>query len=141
MSRVRASRFHDISCGHRVYGHEGKCRHFHGHNYRIHFDIEAKELDTVGRVLDFSVIKSRLCEWLERTWDHRMLLWQDDPDAFTMCDLDPDGVVLLPFNPTAENMATYLLDWIGPQELVGLGVTLTSVRIEETYKCHAEVSL
>lgn len=141
MSRTKASRFHDISCGHRVYGHEGKCRHFHGHNYRIHFDVEAKELDTVGRVLDFSVIKSRLCEWLERTWDHKMLLWAEDPDALLVCDLDPDGVVLLAFNPTAENMAAYLLEVIGPQELAGLGVTLTSVRIEETYKCHAEVSL
>lgn len=27
--------YHDISCGHRVYGHESKCAHLHGHNYRI----------------------------------------------------------------------------------------------------------
>lgn len=140
-----ASRFHDISCGHRVYGHEGKCRHFHGHNYRIHFDVEAKDgsetLDRVGRVIDFSVIKSKLCEWLEISWDHKMLLWEKDPEALELCDMDPDGVVLLPFNPTAENMAGYLLSVIGPNQFEDTQVRLTKVRIEETYKCHAEVSL
>lgn len=144
MATIRANRFHDISCGHRVVGHEGKCAHLHGHNYRVHFSVESTEVqavDSVGRVLDFSVIKSVLCEWLERTWDHRMLLWEKDPDAFDLCDMDPDGVVLLPFNPTAENMATYLLTIIGPRELSRYGVRLVSVKIEETYKCHAEVSL
>ena len=69
-------RYHDISCGHRVHGHESKCAHLHGHNYRIFFTVQAdnKQLDTIGRVLDFSVIKSRLCEWLEKWWDHKMLL-------------------------------------------------------------------
>ena len=141
MSRIVASRFHDISCGHRVYGHEGKCRHFHGHNYRVHFTLApVVGVDVVGRVLDFSVIKAILCEWLERTWDHRMLLWTDDPDALELCDLDPDGVVLLPCNPTAENMAKYLLEEVGPVLLSNLMVELVSVRIEETYKCHAEAS-
>src|SRR5690606_2250429 len=70
-------RYHDISCGHRVFGHESKCAHLHGHNYRIHFTIEPdnRQLDLIGRVLDFSVIKTRLCEWLEKWWDHKMLIW------------------------------------------------------------------
>lgn len=141
--KTTASRHHDISCGHRVVGHEGKCRHFHGHNYRIHFTLRPaseNQLDSVGRVLDFTMIKDLLCEWLESEWDHKMLLWVADPKADSLQALDPDGVVIVPFNPTAENMAAYLLQVVGPEQLPAT-VLLESVVIEETAKCHAGCSL
>jgi hypothetical protein len=47
------------------------------------------------------------------------------------------SIVFVPFNPTAENMARYLLEVIGPQQLVGTGVGLVSVTVEETRKCSA----
>ena len=135
MSKIFAERYHDISCGHRVHGHENKCRHLHGHNYRVHFQVSADNLDEVGRVLDFGVIKSKLCIWLEENWDHKFLIWIHDPIAEHLEDLDPTGVLGVPFNPTAENMAEYLLTVIGPKQLEGTGTTLHSVRIEETMKC------
>jgi 6-pyruvoyltetrahydropterin/6-carboxytetrahydropterin synthase len=141
MSKIYAMRFHDISVGHRVVNHESKCKHFHGHNYRVHFKIAPKVgLDRIGRVLDFSVIKAILCEWLEANWDHKMVLWSEDPQAGEMRAMDPEGVHLVPFNPTAENMAEYLLTTIGPLHLPG-DVELVEVKIEETYKCHAEATL
>lgn len=132
-------RYHDISCGHRVHGHESKCAHLHGHNYRIFFTVQAdnKQLDMIGRVLDFSVIKSRLCEWLETWWDHKMLIWVDDPMLDDLLDIDPDGVVPVEFNPTAENMAEHLVTVVGPKELEGTGCVLVACRIEETRKCSA----
>lgn len=42
---IVATRYHDISCGHRVANHESKCAHLHGHNYRITFECAAEELD------------------------------------------------------------------------------------------------
>ena len=57
---IRASRYHDISVGHRVWKHESKCNHLHGHNYRIHFHCEANSLDDIGRVIDFAIIKEKL---------------------------------------------------------------------------------
>ena len=138
-----AERYHDISTGHRVVGHENKCRHLHGHNYRIHFVCEANELDTVGRVIDFGVIKERLCMWVEQHWDHKFLAWDNDPVMKEACfhmhadEFFGASVVFVPFNPTAENMAQHLVEVIGPQQLAGTGVTLVSVRIEETAKCSA----
>lgn len=137
---IRASRYHDISVGHRVCKHESKCRHLHGHNYRIHFHCESNQLDEIGRVIDFSVIKEKLCMWIEMNWDHRFLIWQEDPHAQKLLDIDP-LVVLVPFNPTAENMAIYLVERIGPIQLKDTGVTLVEVTIEETAKCHATYSL
>ena len=134
---ITAERFHDWSAGHRVYQHESKCSMLHGHNYRTHFVITTPELDKVGRVLDFSVIKSLLCSFLEEEWDHRFLVWEQDPWASPLLELDPAGVVLVPFNPTAENMAKYLVEVVGPEKLRGTGAVLISVKIEETRKCAA----
>lgn len=142
MSRIGyiAERYHDISVGHRVYQHESKCAHLHGHNYRIHFSISPDvALDGIGRVLDFSVIKSQLCTWLEDNWDHKFLVWDLDPWLGTLQDLDPT-VVAVPFNPTAENMAGFLAEIIGPRMLAGLNCHLVSVRIDETRKCSATYS-
>ena len=149
MKRITAERYHDISTGHRVVGHENKCRHLHGHNYRIHFVCEADQLDSVGRVIDFGVIKEKLCMWVENYWDHKFLAWEQDPvirEHYDVLGSGPQGepaglfgesIVFTPFNPTAENMAQHLVEVIGPQQLAGTGVTLVSVRIEETAKCSA----
>jgi 6-pyruvoyltetrahydropterin/6-carboxytetrahydropterin synthase len=149
-----AERYHDISTGHRVVGHENKCRHLHGHNYRIHFVCEAADLDSVGRVIDFGIIKEKLCMWVENNWDHKFLAWVEDPmlkSLYEICSLGKmefadafmfqESVIFVPFNPTAENMAEHLVKVIGPQQLEGTGVTLVSVRIEETAKCSASFTL
>ena len=153
MKRITAERYHDISTGHRGVGHENKCRHLHGHNYRIHFVCEAGELDTVGRVIDFGVIKEKLCMWVENYWDHKFLAWEKDPvmnavSCMNFTGLDPAvmeeedamlqaSLVFTPFNPTAENMAQHLVEVIGPKQLQGTGIQLVSVTIEETAKCSA----
>lgn len=141
MAKITATRYHDFSTGHRVYGHESKCAHLHGHNYRIHLTVEADELDSVGRVMDFSAIKTHLCYWLEEEWDHKFLVWENDPFANTLKDLDPDGTVIVKFNPTAENMGQYLIDVVGPQQLAGTGVRLVNVNIEETRKCNITITI
>ncbi len=140
--KFEAVRYHDICCGHRVVGHEGKCRNLHGHNYRVYFHCEpasGQPLDSVGRVVDFSVIKTRMCHFIEETFDHRMLIWAKDPDAKALLVLDPT-VVLVPFNPTAENMAAYLLA-MGEVLMSNTGAKLVKVVVEETAKCSASVSL
>jgi 6-pyruvoyltetrahydropterin/6-carboxytetrahydropterin synthase len=139
-SIITASRHHDFSAGHRVYGHESKCSHLHGHNYRVHFYCTAAMLDNVGRVIDFSVIKELLCMWLEVQWDHRFMVWDQDPIADILATADP-AIRPVPFNPTAENMAEYLLQVVGPAQLAGTGVTLVRVAVEETTKCSASAAL
>lgn len=159
-------RSHEICAGHRVVGHESKCRHLHGHNYVFHFHVAPKPLDgasvkgdpldQVGRVIDFSVVKSTLCEWLEDNWDHRFLHWDQDElirgikvlvdhdqthhTPQTVCQKDAlhlfDSFVELPFNPTAENLAQYMVEVIGPRLLDEHGVELVKCTIEETSKCH-----
>jgi 6-pyruvoyltetrahydropterin/6-carboxytetrahydropterin synthase len=150
----QATRYHDISCGHRVHNHESKCAHLHGHNYRIYFHCQAEDngLDSIGRVIDFSDIKDRLCMWLEENWDHKFLAWSQDPLMHSICNsLDREGqgigakaadmlfgsIVVVPFNPTAENMARHLVEVIGPMQLENTGIALVRCEVEETRKCSA----
>jgi 6-pyruvoyltetrahydropterin/6-carboxytetrahydropterin synthase len=147
---ISATRYHDFSCGHRVVGHESKCAWLHGHNYRVHFRVEATRGGTT-LVLDFSVINLRLCQWLESTWDHKFLAWENDASLksiYDLCqkrsdvqhDLFQQSIVWTPFNPTAENMADYLLHVVAPSNLP-LHTICTSVVVEETRKCSAESRL
>ena len=134
---ITAERYHDISCGHRVVGHEGKCRYLHGHNYRIHFVVAAEQLDEVGRVLDFSVIKEKLCMWLEEYYDHKFLIWDKDPLLESLQQVSAESLVIVPFNPTAENIAQHLVEVVAPIQLAGTNCKLITCKIEETQKCSA----
>ncbi|MFC4666085.1 6-pyruvoyl trahydropterin synthase family protein [Falsiporphyromonas endometrii] len=138
---IAAERYHDISMGHRVVGHQHKCRHLHGHNYRVHFRCTAEEQNELGMVIDFGVIKDTLCRYLEEYWDHKMMIWQEDPLLEHLEKLVPEDIIIVPFNPTAENMARYLVEVIGPRLLTGTGVTLSYCRVDETRKCSAIYSL
>jgi 6-pyruvoyltetrahydropterin/6-carboxytetrahydropterin synthase len=145
---ISIKREHEFSYGHVVTGHECKCKHLHGHNGKVIFHCVG-DLDAIGRVLDFSAVKDRLCMWLENNWDHRFLVWDGDGlfrELFEVlgsspygepCGIIGDSLVFLPFNPTAENMADYLLHTIGPLQLKGTGVTLVKVEFYETSKCSA----
>ena len=138
---ITATRYHDFCAGHRVAGHENKCAHLHGHNYRIHFTIGAPELDIVGRVMDFSVIKEKLCEWLEDNWDHKFLMWEHDELIGSMKNIVPGDIIETPFNPTAENMAQYLCEEVAVEQLAGTGCVLVKCEIEETRKCKASYEI
>ena len=138
---ITAERYHDISMGHRVVGHENECRHLHGHNYRIHFVCEADQLDALGRVIDFGLINDRLCQWLEEHWDHRLMIWQEDPLLPELQRIASEDLCIVPFNPTAEQIAQHLVHVIGPQCLADTGIRLTSCRVDETRKCSATCRL
>lgn len=135
VNKMYAQREHEICTGHRVVGQGGKCERIHGHGYVVKFCCEADKLNSIGMVVDFGVIKSTLCQWLEDNWDHKFLVWKEDPFLAALHLADPEGVVVVPFNPTAENMAQYLVEVVGPKVLNGTAVKLSAVHIEETRKC------
>lgn len=66
--------------------YESKCSRRHGHNWIITIHCRAKKLDNNGMVADFTHIKQRIMAAL----DH--------------ADLNE----VLPFNPTAENIAHWI---------------------------------
>ena len=159
---ITCNRYHDLSFGHRVVGHEGKCRSVHGHNYRITFFARATagSLDDIGRVIDFSWLKTKLCDWLESEWDHKLMLWEQDPllhyleqkkdfaanateqrQRESLLLGDVFDLATVPFNPTAENIGHHLLHIVAPLRLLNTGVTVNKVIVEETRKCSITATL
>ncbi len=128
--------------GHRLYKHGGKCEHFHGHNYVAEFFVTGEEVDAVGRVLDFSDLKQRTKGWIDENWDHSFLVYDQDENAIAALEMvQPMRLFKMPYNPTAENMARYLLDEVCPKVLHGTGARATAVRIWETDESYAEASV
>jgi 6-pyruvoyltetrahydropterin/6-carboxytetrahydropterin synthase len=128
--------------GHRLYRHGGKCEFFHGHNYIADFYVSGTATDDVGRVIDFAELKQKFKGWLDEHWDHGFILWQEDENGIAAAKtVQPSKYYLLPYNPTAENMARYLLDVVCPGLLKGAGVQTTKVVIWETDEAFAEASL
>ncbi len=55
--------------------------------------------------------------------------------------VEPSRFFVLPYNPTAENMAKYLLEEMCPLVLEGSGARAASVRLWETDDSYAEATL
>lgn len=144
---ITCTRRVQFCAGHRLLHHESKCSHLHGHNYVALFHARAEELDGVGRVVDFSVLKERLGGWIDEFWDHGFIY--NELDVVTR-DLLRQAVAdfplgqrsyPLPANPTAENMADHLLRVVAPVVMLDTGVEVYKVTLWETENCYAEVEL
>lgn len=138
---IEAVRKIHFSSGHRVYGHESKCANVHGHNYVLWVHASAKELDDLGRVIDFSVLKEKVDTWVQLHWDHTFLAFEKDTELLALEPLIQKNKpwFICPFNPTAENMAKYLLQEIIPALLADSGVLVTKLVLYETENCKVEV--
>ncbi len=141
MRRIR------FNAGHRLLGHEGKCANFHGHNYVADFHVTADDegpaqVDEVGRVIDFAELKALLKGWIDEHWDHGFVLSRDDANGIAAIrSVEPTKYFLLPDNPTAENMARYLLETVCPQLLSSYGVEAICVALWETEETCAVVTI
>lgn len=148
------TREHSFCSAHRICGHEGKCAFIHGHNYKVEFHIKGGYfLDKVGRIVDFSVIKDTLCKWVDENFDHKFLIYKRDSPLIAFYEaglkaLDigifneeknifSDAYTMLPFNVTAENLAKYLVEEVGPKVFNNEDYYLFACRIYETEKCSA----
>lgn len=79
----------EISAAHRLaLSYESKCEQLHGHNWIVTVECRSEELNPDGIVVDFTHVKRTIIDKL----DHAVL---ND---------------ILPFNPTAENLARWICD-------------------------------
>jgi 6-pyruvoyltetrahydropterin/6-carboxytetrahydropterin synthase len=90
---------------------------------------------------DFADLKRLFKGWLDEHWDHGFVLNESDENGIHVIkQVEPCKYYLLPNNPTAENMALYLLNEVCPRLLANTDVTATKVVIWETDESFAEAS-
>jgi 6-pyruvoyltetrahydropterin/6-carboxytetrahydropterin synthase len=129
----------EFDAAHRVMEHEHKCRLLHGHRYVVEATFITQELDTLGRVVDFGVVREVLGGWIDQHWDHNALLHEKDVElGKAISAITDQKIYYLPNNPTAENLADYLLRVVCPELFKHHGVYCSKIRLYETPNCYAE---
>jgi len=124
----------DFCYGHRLLDYSGKCRFLHGHNGKAVVVLEAASLDKRGMLVDFADIKRSLCSWIDSELDHRMILCETDPAIPHLQSLG-EPLVLIPQNPTAENIARLIFEHARSEGLPVTEVSLwESLRSGATYR-------
>ena len=127
---------------HRIPRHESKCRAFHGHRYAAEITCLAPELDALGRVVDFGVVKERVGGWIDQHWDHTAILMRGDPDPAAQALAEANErhgrpVYWLERAPTAEVIVAELAR-VAAELLADTGVTVVRIRLWETPNGSAE---
>lgn len=89
-----------FSAAHRLTFHQGKCKNLHGHNWKVEVQIHSD--GWVNMVLDFGLIK----EFVREQLDHTILVYEQDD--ILMERTEGMRRTVLPFETTAENLATFL---------------------------------
>jgi 6-pyruvoyltetrahydropterin/6-carboxytetrahydropterin synthase len=79
-----------LSCAFRQWRAHSHCRLIHGYALAVKFVFAASELEG-GWVVDFGSMKS-LKGMLEDTFDHTLLVAEDDPELSTFKNLDKLGI-------------------------------------------------
>ena len=103
----------DIASAHLLRGYPGKCSQLHGHTWKIEVQIKCDELNELGMVEDFAVLKRNFKNFLDHL-DHTNL---NELDYFKNV------------NPTAENIAKYIYQEF--QKMIE-PLTLKQVRVWES---------
>lgn len=151
-----------IDAGHRVTFHGSKCKNLHGHRYTIQATCIGPlfvEGEQQGMVLDFGFLKEEMMDQIDTPCDHGMTLWIEDPfvDQFVTpeqkscaytdisilgyggCTSHFGKLYLVPFVPTAENLAKHWYERLAPRvkERTNGQATIHSVKVWETPNCAA----
>lgn len=131
--------------GHRLPNHGGQCRNLHGHRYVAEVTLRGPVKSAAGEpdegmLIDFGPAKELVRLHLQDR-DHRFLISHSDPLLPDMERLP--GVIVVPYVPTAENMAADLLRQLR-QDALALrafqGVAIAKLRLYETPTSWADAS-
>ena len=115
----------EFEAAHQINGYNGKCQRLHGHNWTVEAIVNGTELDELGMLIDFKVLKAELNNVLDEL-DHRYL---NDLDMFKIK------------NPTAENLAKYIFDTLAESKIFNTNAKLTAIRVYESPKSCVTYSL
>ena len=141
----RVTKQFKFEMAHRLPSHKGACKYVHGHSYVVDVTVEAESrLNENGMVLDFSLLK-QICNKLFDNWDHALMLQQNDPLYLVLKEnglLSGENkivdLMLVPYEPTAENMAKFIYDYLENEFMLNLDYSVYKIKVWETTTSYAE---
>jgi len=137
---IKCSRRIEFDAAHRIIEHESKCKMLHGHRYVLEVTFIAENLDKLGRVVDFGVIKNIIGKWIDDNWDHNTILnVRDRKLGDDITKVTGQKIYYLDCNPTAENMARHLFEKICPELFKDYNIKIDRIKLFETPNCSVEI--
>lgn len=100
-----------FSAAHQLKGHHGKCEELHGHNWKVEVEVQGEQLDNIGLLIDFGLLKQYLQDILEQL-DHKFL--NDIPS-------------LRGISPSSELLAKYIFQELRNRLPAGLSLAAVTV--------------
>jgi 6-pyruvoyltetrahydropterin/6-carboxytetrahydropterin synthase len=118
----------------------------HGHRYRFEAEIEGDTVQETGvseegMLMDFSDVSAILMEHVHDIVDHAFVVYEGDLEARKACEAMSEGhrTVVVPFIPTAENLAKWAFEQVQPHISTAYGnrLKLVAMHVRETPKSTA----
>ncbi len=143
MNKIRITKHFDFESAHALYGYDGKCKNIHGHSYHLYVTVIGEPIVDAenpknGMVMDFGDLKVIVKKEIITKFDHAVVLNENSPHrelAKTINDYS-HKVVLVPYQPTSENMLLDFSERI--QKQLPQNVLLHSLKLYETANSYAE---
>ena len=126
--------------GHRILHHRSICKGLHGHRYKVEIcvsgDLVSKSgISEEGMVIDFSDIKKISNQFIQEKLDHAFMVWEKDEELLKFFNESKGHKpVIVPFTPTAENVAAYIFHILVDKfsDVYDTGLYLKSIKLWET---------
>jgi len=143
---TRIKRWVETDTGHRVPNHNSKCRNLHGHRYRWEAELSGEVVtesgvSEEGMLIDFSDVSKILTKHIHDVVDHAFIVYEGDKDALTALSHmgDEHRTLVVPFIPTAENLAKWAFEQVEPHisSSYGNSLKLYAFHVRETPKSWA----
>ena len=142
--RITCTKIIEFDAGHRVFdADKSKCEKLHGHRYKVEITFSADKLEN-GMVLDFSIIKDKVKKWIDKYWDHNVILSKRDSKlAVAIEEITDQQVFLIDNNATTELMAQFLMQKCNDELFIDLpnNIECVKVKLWESPTSFAEVEL
>lgn len=142
----------EFDAAHRIPKHINQCKMLHGHRYAVEATFTTinddnnggnHNLDKMGMVVDFGIIKERLGGWINDNWDHNVILSNEDKKlGDKISEYTGQNIFYIEKYPTAEIMAKYLFDTVCTK-LFNISqdrIKCTKIKLYETPTSYAEIS-
>ena len=126
--------------GHRVLNHRSICKGLHGHRYKAEICVEGNlieksDVSEEGMVIDFADIKKTAQKLIQTELDHAFMVWDKDEELLEFFKHSKGHKpVIVPFTPTAENVAAYIFHILKDKfsDAYETGLHLQSIKLWET---------
>lgn len=136
---VRVTKIFNFEAAHALENYDGLCRNIHGHSYKLYVTVKGKVLKERchakdGMVVDFKELKVMVKKYILSVFDHSLIL--NNATSFKLQTEDNENIILLPFQPSSENLIGYFAAIL--KRNLPAHLELYSLKLAETESSFAE---